>query len=165
MRRAFTLIEMMIVIAIIAIIAAIAIPNLLEARKHGDEASAIGSLKTINASQAIYLERGASGTYGDLGDLQADGYIDDVLGGGAKQGYNIGIRIDVKLNPASSFLPITPPGQYEYFAYAFAAVPGQTGNRTFVTNQSGVIRFSDGTKTVFPSNLHFASDFKPIGGK
>ena len=88
MKKAFTLIELMIVIAIIAIIAAIAIPNLLEARKHGNETSAVGSLRTVNASQAVYIERTATQIFGTLENLRAGGYLDDVLGNGAKQGYN-----------------------------------------------------------------------------
>ena len=130
MKKAFTLIELMIVIAIIAIIAAIAIPNLLEARKHGNEASAVGSLRTINASQAIYLERSASQTYGNLTNLQTDGYVDDVLGAGSKQGYNF---------------TVTGNTQYVYSADGNAAVQGQTGDRSFFTNQSGVIRFNAGS--------------------
>ena len=144
MKKAFTLIELMIVIAIIAIIAAIAIPNLLEARKHGNEASAIGSMRTINASLAIYIERNSAQAYGTLTDLETDGYVDNVLGGGAKQGYLFAIT------PVSG-------GQYEYSSAAKPAVLDQTGNRYFFTNQSGVIRFG--------SESPASSTSAAIGGK
>ena len=161
MRRAFTLIELMIVIAIIAIIAAIAIPNLLEARKHGNESSAIGSLKTIIASQAIYVERNAARRYGDLTALRNDGYVDDVLGGGAKQGYNFSIVFeDLTLGPIPAGRVLD--SQYEFFAGARPAILDQTGNRYFITNQSGVIRFkTDGEATFAPDSVYPA----PIGGK
>ena len=142
MKKAFTLIELMIVIAIIAIIAAIAIPNLLEARKHGNEASAVGSLRTINASQAIYLERNAAQIYGDLTGLAADGYVDAVLGAGSKQGFIFAV-------PTNS--------QYAYTATGDPADPGNTGDRYFFTNQAGVITFSNTTTATAADN--------PVGGK
>src|SRR5205814_1086163 len=89
--QAFTLIELMIVIAIIAIIAAIAIPNLLQARKHGNEASAIGALKTIGTCEAMFREgdkeRDGNLDYGMLSELSRTNLVDTVLGSGTKQGY------------------------------------------------------------------------------
>ena len=158
MRRAFTLIELMIVIAIIAIIAAIAIPNLLEARKHGNEASAIGSIRTLNASMAIYIERNSSQRYATtLTDLETDGYIDNVLGSGAKQGY-----IFTTFPTDLVFTP--PPGaalnyQYEYLVAADPAIDGQTGDRYFASNQSGVIVFSSS------ADIAAGNPPRPIGGK
>jgi type IV pilus assembly protein PilA len=160
MRRAFTLIELMIVIAIIAIIAAIAIPNLLEARKHGNEASAIGSLRTLNASMAIYIERNASQRYATtLADLETDGYIDNVLGSGAKQGYLFKTFATDDLFSGSP-----PPGptlnyQYEYLIGTKPAVDGQTGDRYFASNQSGVIHFTNS------ADLAGGVLGRPIGGK
>ena len=145
-QKGFTLIELMIVIAIIAIIAAIAIPNLLEARKHGNETSALGSLRTINASQAVYLERTSAQTYASLTQLRDAGYVDNVLGGGAKQGFNF--AVDHGAQPT-----------YEYTGTGAPAVAGQTGDRSFFSNQSGVIRFS----TVAGTQASSAST--AIGGK
>ena len=145
MKKAFTLIELMIVIAIIAIIAAIAIPNLLEARKHGNEASAVGSLRTINASEAIYLERSNAQQYGTLTGLSGDAYVDAVLGSGTKQGYTFSATPD-----------IADP-EYIYTADGNPAVPGQTGDRYFFTDQGGVIRFALGANADAASN--------PVGSK
>ena len=84
--QGFTLIELMIVVAIIAIIAAIAIPSLLNARKAGNEASAISSLRTLTTVNEQYRTR--FGDYSDsMTSLSAEGYIDSVLGAASKSGY------------------------------------------------------------------------------
>src|ERR1700716_404618 len=68
--KGFTLIELLIVVGIIGIIAAIAVPGLLGARMAGNEASAIGSLRSINSGQASYASSCASGGYAiKLADL------------------------------------------------------------------------------------------------
>jgi hypothetical protein len=110
---------------------AIAIPNLLEARKHGNEASAAGSMRTISASQAVYLERSKSQRYGNFQQLEKAGYFDSVLASGMKQGYEFEIGV-----------PEGPNGQYQFWAKASPVAPGQTGDQYFFTNQSGVIRWS-----------------------
>lgn len=133
-KKGFTLIELMIVIAIIAIIAAIAIPNLIEARKHGNEAAAIGALKTINTSQTLFREgdKESDGTldYGSLSDLSNTTLIDGVLGSGTKQGYLFTVA------PSQS----TP--EFLWFATANPASPTTTGDRYFCTNHAGVIYYT-----------------------
>jgi len=125
----FTLIELMIVVAIIAIIAAIAIPSLLNARKAGNEASAISSLRTLTTVSEQYRTRFQTypGALTDLGgSTSTEHYIDDVLASGSKSGY--------------TFTYVG--GTNTWTCAADPITPGTTGDRYFFCNMTGVIRFN-----------------------
>ncbi len=123
--QGFTLIELMIVVAIIAIIAAIAIPSLLNARKAGNEASAISSLRTLTTVNEQYRTR--FGDYSNsMTSLSAEGYIDSVLGAASKSGYTF-----TYAGGTNTWTTSTVP-----------TTAGTTGDRGFFVDQSGVIRFS-----------------------
>ncbi len=142
----FSLIELLIVIAIILIIAAIAIPNLLRAKMAGNEGSAVASVRMLNTASVAYSS--SYGTYppslADLGPVASGAsasstsadLIDSVLVSGAKSGYSF------------SYSPGISDTNGNYQSYSVSArptIPGVSGQRYFYTDQSGVIRGSQAT--------------------
>ena len=90
----FSLIELLIVVAIIGIIAAIAIPNLLASRRAANEGSAQSSLRTIHSSQATYQATAGNGNFGTMANLLSANLVDGVLGAvaGTKSGYTFAVN-------------------------------------------------------------------------
>ena len=152
-QKGFSLIELLIVVAIILIIAAIAIPNLLRSRMAANEASAVGSVRTINTAAITF-----NSTYGDgfppsLGVLGGTGAVtcqksqllDSVLGAvpSAKSGYNFNLIPGiVTVLPASVPAGCTAGATDGYVVTAMPQNVGTTGQRAFCSDASGVIRFN-----------------------
>jgi type IV pilus assembly protein PilA len=140
----FSLIELLIVVAIILIIAAIAIPSFLSSRMSANEASAVESLRTIQASLTAYAVTYAGVGYAaqlsNLGDggtspcsatpIQAC-LIDNTLANGTKSGYVITYVQDASSTPSTGYTLNADP-----------ISRGSTGRRSFFTNTPGVIRFN-----------------------
>ena len=154
--KGFSLIELLIVVAIILIIAAIAIPNLLRSRMAANEASAVGALRTLNTSAVTYSSTygngfppslaAMDGAAGGVATCDAAQLVDAVLGTAPneKSGYRFAYT---GANPiAAAPAGCGAPG---FNTYGITAVPltvGTTGQRGFYTDESGVIRFTtDGT--------------------
>jgi prepilin-type N-terminal cleavage/methylation domain-containing protein len=162
-QKGFSLIELLIVVAIILIIAAIAIPNLMRSRMAANEASAAGSLRTVNTAQVTYSTTYGTG-FAPLANLGGASpcvaaaatacLIDPVLTIGAKSGYTVATTVPAALGTVPA-----PNVTYEVSAVPLAA--GQSGQRSFCTDQSGVIR-ADPAGSAAPATCAGAAAYLPI---
>ena len=137
-QKGFSLIELLVVVAIILIIAAIAIPNLLQARVAANEASAVASLRTINTAQISYnsnfptvgfapILTALGGTSCTPPDETSACLIDTQLASGSKSGYSFN----------STAIGSAPTGAY----FAVGSPVGSGGNRSFCSTEDGVIHY------------------------
>jgi len=148
----FSLIELLIVVAVILIVAAIAIPNYIQSKMRANEAAAVHTLRDISTAELFY-----SSTYGinysttivQLSgsginpDPNNAGLIDSVVASGMKQGY------------AFTYTPVTTDALGHTVTYTLTADPlsaGVTGQRHFYTDQTCVIR-SNVSVTAGPTDL------------
>lgn len=152
----FSLIELLIVVAIILIIAAIAIPNLLKSKIAANQASAVASMRTINTSEVTYSSTYNQGYTSSLAQLgppasgastsSTAGLVDSVLSGGTKSGYTFAYTAGTAVAGSTPTYQIT----------ATPVSVGTTGQNYYFTDDTNVIRQNSSTTAS-------ASD-SPIGG-
>jgi prepilin-type N-terminal cleavage/methylation domain-containing protein len=141
MRKAagFSLIELLLVVAVILIIAAIAIPNYIHSKERANEAGAVQNLRTITTAETVYTTTysiGYSTSLAQLGgttlsvDQNNAGLIDSVLATGTKAGYSF----------TYSVVATDQNGDVTSFTInADPVIPGQSGDQHYYTDQSNII--------------------------
>lgn len=156
--RGFSLIELLIVVAIILVIAAIAVPNFVRSRVAANQSSAVASLHTLTIGEVTYSSTYGAGYTTDLPTLAspttagavpsstAAGLIDSVLASGIKSGYSF------------TYTPGAVDANNRINSFHFTAVPisSMTGTNYYYSDESGVIRQNATTNA--------ASTDSPVGG-
>lgn len=129
--RGFSLLELLIVVAIILIIATIAIPSLLRSRQAANESSAVANIRTINTAEVTYMGS-AGGNYGTISDLVTAGLLDSRFNS-AVSGYNFSVTASGSDYTASGIPSSTNSGRYGYYSTPEAVVRYATFNSTTCT--------------------------------
>ena len=141
--RGFSLIELLVVVAVILIVSAIAIPNFIRSKMRANEAAAVANLRNITTAETVYSTTYGIGYTTDLTQLGGTtlsvtqnnaGLIDSVLASGTKSGYTFTYSI-LSQDPAGHVLA--------FAATADPTLAGKSGDRHFYADQSAVIRHNE----------------------
>ena len=138
----FSLIELLLVVAIVGVLSAIAIPNLLSSRRSANEASAISALRVISSGEATYQATAGGGRYGDLATLASLTLVDDAVGaatiagpGRPRTGYLFSATTVAAGLPAFD-------AKAQPFLHTSADLLFATGSRSFYVNEQCVMYFN-----------------------
>jgi len=134
-QRGFSLIELLIVVAIIGIIAAIAIPNLIKSQQAAHETAALTEVQTIGKQQVLYSITKGHSKFADLATLGSLNYVDSNMATGNKGGY---VFATTPINADGM------PAMFDTTAHPSAVGNFGTGNRSYYSNETMVVFEADG---------------------
>ena len=135
--KGFSLLELLIVVAIILIIATIAIPSLLRSRQAANESAAVAELRTINTAQITYLSS-SQGNYGNVTQLVSAGLLDSRFTG-VMSGYNFTIDNGTGADYTATATPASASnGRYGYYSTPDAVIRYATASSLAPTGQAGM---------------------------
>jgi prepilin-type N-terminal cleavage/methylation domain-containing protein len=134
--RGFSLLELLIVVAIILIIATIAIPSLLRSRQAANESAAVANIRTINTAQVTYLSS-AGGNYGNITNLVSAGLLDSRFSG-TVSGYNFTVAVSGADYTANAVPASSNTGRYGYYSVPDAVVRYSTASSLAPAGQAGL---------------------------
>jgi len=134
--KGFSLLELLIVVAIILIIATIAIPSLLRSRQAANESAAVANLRTINTAQVTYLSS-SGGNYGSLAALVSAGLLDSTFTAGVKAGYNFSVTASGADYTAYANRASSNTGRFSYYSTPDAVVRYSTDSTVAPAGQAG----------------------------
>ena len=139
----FSLIELLLVCAIVGVISAIAIPNLVSSKRAANEASALAAIRVISSAEATYQTTVGAGLYGDLAALSNLSLVDSSVGaatiagpGTPRTGYLFSAA-NIAGAGAPAFDAKSQPS-----VHVSASTLGATGSRSFFVNEAGVVYFN-----------------------
>jgi len=136
-QNGFSLLELLIVVAIILIIATIAIPSLLRSRQAANESHAVANLRTLNTAEVQYIS-GHQGQFGGLPELVTAGLLDDRYVNGSA-GYNFSLTMSSNYLDYTAVATAQGPnaGRYDYFTRPDYVIRYSTDPNRAPTGQSG----------------------------
>lgn len=140
----FSLVELLIVIAVLGIITAIAVPNMIASRRAANEGSAVSSMRSIYSAEATYVTSAGGGNYASMETLVNERLLDTGLGNAtapekAKSGYYFEVTLYPGSNPPQLDIRGIPMSRSTVTA---------TGNRTYWSGETGVIYFNDNAEDI-----------------